>query len=324
MFGQFLDQHRINTLAEQILMSFELRLPADGPENADYRVKPIDDTQLMVERTLFIDEEPSLIASTTVTRTISQLGMDITQYGILLFVILGIAIAITLFIVFQITVVRPIRVLRTDIANITGTMDYSMRAQIRNQDEIGALSREFNAMLGVIEANNEELKQLSETDPLTGLFNRLAMDKKLQQAWHILIRTGDPLTVMLVDIDHFKAYNDYYGHQAGDDCLKKVARILQNAAKRDSDMVARYGGEEFLIVLPSTSRASAQDIAENMQRHIADENIEHSASSVGSQVTASIGIATQVPSPEGSVSGLIGAADRALYRAKENGRNRIE
>jgi diguanylate cyclase (GGDEF)-like protein len=242
----------------------------------------------------------------------------------LLFVILGVAIAITLFIVFQITVVRPIRDLRTDIASITGSMDYSMRAQIRNQDEIGALSRDFNTMLGLIEANNQELKQLSETDPLTGLFNRLAMDKKLQQAWHLLIRTSDPLTVMLVDIDYFKAYNDHYGHQAGDDCLKKVAQILQNAAKRDSDMVARYGGEEFLIVLPGTSRASAQNIAAVLQQHIAEENIEHSASSVDSRVTVSIGIAAQAPSPAESVSELIGAADRALYQAKENGRNRIE
>lgn len=327
LFGQFLDQHRINTLAEQILMSFELSLPSEtqkASDNSRYQIKPIDDSRLMAEKSIYIDGEPALNASTEVTRSISQLGKSITRYGMLLFIILGVAIAITLFIVFQITVVRPIRDLRTDIASITGTMDYSMRAQIRNQDEIGALSRDFNTMLGLIEANNQELKQLSETDPLTGLFNRLAMDKKLQQAWQILTRTGDSLALMLIDIDDFKAYNDHYGHQAGDDCLKKVAQILQNAAKRDSDMVARYGGEEFLIVLPGTSQASAQDIAAVLQQHIAEENIEHSASSVDSRVTVSIGIAAQVPSPAESVSGLIGAADRALYRAKENGRNRIE
>ena len=308
-------------------MSFELSLPTEtqtGSDNSHYQIKPIDDSRLMAQKSIYIDGEPALNASTEVTRSISQLGKSITRYGMLLFVILGVAIAITLFIVFQITVVRPIRDLRTDIASITGSMDYSMRAQIRNQDEIGALSRDFNTMLGLIEANNQELKQLSETDPLTGLFNRLAMDKKLQQAWHLLIRTSDPLTVMLVDIDYFKAYNDHYGHQAGDDCLKKVAQILQNAAKRDSDMVARYGGEEFLIVLPGTSRASAQNIAAVLQQHIPEENIEHSASSVDSRVTVSIGIAAQVPSPAESVSELIGAADRALYQAKENGRNRIE
>ena len=238
----------------------------------------------------------------------------------LLFVILGVAIAITLFIVFQITVVRPIRDLRTDIASITGSMDYSMRAQIRNQDEIGALSRDFNTMLGLIEANNQELKQLSETDPLTGLFNRLAMDKKLQQAWHLLIRTSDPLTVMLVDIDYFKAYNDHFGHQQGDEAIRQQSSILRGIFKRETDIIGRYGGEEFVVVLSDVNEEQLKQSCQKILLGWEETNLAHAPNAAHPFISCSIGaVITNTPG-DASIDSLIDVADKALYEAKDKGK----
>lgn len=292
---------------------------------------------------------PSLTVSATLPRSITRLGGEITQYAVALFIVLCILIVLTLVVLVQRVVVSPIRSLRKDISAIATAMDYSLRTTISNDDEIGALSREFNFMLELVESNNaallhlnaelatehenvlnaqtklrianKALKKQSETDALTGVKNRLALEKKLEQDWKLLGRTRDPLTVMLIDIDDFKGYNDYYGHQAGDECLKRVADILQQAARRDTDMAARYGGEEFVIVLPGTSVEDARVIAAGLLTAIRKENIEHARSSTGPYLTLSIGIASVVPDPVLSVEALIRGAAKALYQVKATGRN---
>jgi diguanylate cyclase (GGDEF)-like protein len=160
-------------------------------------------------------------------------------------------------------------------------------------------------------------------DGLTGLHNRRSLDQKLEREWHRCQRSGLPLSVALLDVDHFKLFNDTYGHGPGDDCLKAVGAALVGCIKRSSDMAARYGGEEFGVILPECDPNAAAAVAEEVRAAVESLAIAHSRSSAGSVVTVSVGVATLVPSEEALPSDLWVMADRLLYRAKESGRNRV-
>jgi diguanylate cyclase (GGDEF)-like protein len=160
-------------------------------------------------------------------------------------------------------------------------------------------------------------------DGLTGLHNRRSLDQKLEREWHRCQRSGLPLSVALLDVDHFKLFNDTYGHGTGDECLKAVGAALKGCIKRSSDMAARYGGEEFAIILPECDPTAAAAVAEEVRNAIEALAIGHSRSSAGSVVTVSVGIASLVPSEEAIPTDLWVMADRLLYRAKEGGRNRV-
>lgn len=172
-------------------------------------------------------------------------------------------------------------------------------------------------------AAKSELQRLSALDGLTGITNRRRFDEQLDQEWKRAARDGSPLSVILTDIDHFKAYNDHYGHLAGDDCLKRVAAALRDAVQRPGDLVARYGGEEFVAILPGTDSAGARAVAESMRRGVADLGIDHAASPTHSKVTSSLGAATIVPDETSVPATLVAAADEALYESKKAGRNRV-
>ena len=168
---------------------------------------------------------------------------------------------------------------------------------------------------------NMALEQLSRQDGLTGLGNRRLLDERLELAWENCARDGEWLTVVLVDIDHFKAFNDTYGHQAGDQALKQVARALQRCTHRASDLAARYGGEEFCILLPRTAQDGAERFAEHIVEAVRQLAIIHGGG-INGLVTISAGVATQRPESSGSATDLIGRADAALYQAKARGRDR--
>ncbi|MBU0514178.1 MAG: diguanylate cyclase [Proteobacteria bacterium] len=169
----------------------------------------------------------------------------------------------------------------------------------------------------------DELRRLSYRDGLTGVYNRRHFDDRLQREYDRLARQAEPLSLIMADIDYFKAYNDTYGHQAGDDCLKGVARSLAGALGRPADFLARYGGEEFAAVLPGTDLQGALHLAEVMHRAVTELDIEHRSSRVGARVTVSMGVATAVPVPESGPEQIIAVADQALYQAKQEGRDRI-
>ncbi len=174
-----------------------------------------------------------------------------------------------------------------------------------------------------LEQANERLEALSAQDPLTGVGNRRMFDEVLEREWRRAQRSGQPLSLLMVDIDSFKPYNDAYGHKRGDECLSQVASALSSSANRASDLVARYGGEEFAVILPATSSAGATAIAEALRMKVEALMIPHEASATARFVTISIGVGTGVPQ-EGSPSGyLIERADKALYLAKQEGRNRV-
>ncbi len=173
-----------------------------------------------------------------------------------------------------------------------------------------------------------ELERLACTDGLTGLANRRVFDATLEQEWAIARREKTPLSLLIADLDHFKLLNDYYGHQAGDECLREVARVIATTPHRPADLSARYGGEELAIILPRTREDGARMIAEHIRKAIEDLRIPHVMNQDhGEVVTASVGVATSLcldqKSPE-THHALIGVADRALYKAKHAGRNRVE
>lgn len=171
---------------------------------------------------------------------------------------------------------------------------------------------------------NETLLQLTHQDPLTQIANRRCFEHNLRLEWKRAQRLANPISMIMADIDHFKNYNDHYGHQAGDRCLQRVAALLQAKVQRPTDLVARYGGEEFVIVLPDTSLEAALALAETMRNGVQALRLEHAASPTATWVTLSMGVASLVPDDDSTSAQLLQIADRALYRAKAAGRNRSE
>lgn len=170
---------------------------------------------------------------------------------------------------------------------------------------------------------NRKLERLADLDALTGLPNRRALERKLNESWHMCARLGEPLAIALLDIDFFKPYNDNYGHGEGDKCLRGVAQTLATHLRRGTDMVARYGGEEFAVVLPLTSAENAAAFVEELRAGVAASHMVHDFSPVADRVTISGGIADSIPPAGGGWRAVLEEADRALYAAKEQGRNRI-
>ncbi|MBM9578434.1 diguanylate cyclase [Leptospira sp. 201903070] len=181
--------------------------------------------------------------------------------------------------------------------------------------------KELEKLTDQLQEVNAYLLAIARTDGLTGLFNRRYFDEVLATEWKRCWRTGNSVALLMLDIDHFKLYNDTYGHQAGDQCLKQVSGAIRECARRAGDVAARYGGEEFAVILPETSESNAVIVSRNILEKIEKLRVPHSASKTSSIVTVSIGMATLSPSPENSITELIERADKALYLAKEEGRN---
>lgn len=179
-------------------------------------------------------------------------------------------------------------------------------------------------LLKDLEDANQELHDASRSDILTEVSNRRHFDEHLAEVWEQVKRDGGEVALMMIDVDHFKAYNDRYGHPAGDACLKAVASALKRRLRGPGDLIARYGGEEFIAVLGGTSLQTVRGAAERIRRGIEGLNLLHATSSTHAVVTVSIGVATLNPSdPGATTTRLISAADEALYQAKQGGRNRV-
>ncbi|NES04860.1 MAG: diguanylate cyclase [Okeania sp. SIO2F4] len=166
-----------------------------------------------------------------------------------------------------------------------------------------------------------ELNNFASIDSLTGISNRRIFDQTLGKEWQTCQREKQPLALIIMDIDYFKKYNDYYGHQKGDNCLIRVAQATYKVIKRPRDLVARYGGEEFAIILPNTDRKGAMTIANMVQQQIKELAIPHERSEVSPFVSVSLGISCVIPTTESSPNTLVDMADRAMYTAKQQGRN---
>lgn len=186
------------------------------------------------------------------------------------------------------------------------------------------LESEVAARTEALERANQELQRLVSLDGLTQIANRRHFDERLGMAWRRCLRTQQPLALLLIDVDDFKAYNDFYGHPAGDQVLRDLARLLVAQQRRPDDLAARYGGEEFLLLLPDCDVDAASAEAQTLHRALRELHLPHARSRTGAFVSASIGVAVCVPTPAHEPIELLAAADAALYRAKAGGRNRTE
>jgi len=174
-----------------------------------------------------------------------------------------------------------------------------------------------------IRVATQELERLANLDGLTQIANRRCFEAHLQQEWARAVREKNSLTLILCDVDHFRLYNETYGHQAGDDCLRQLALVLDRTAKRPGDLAARYGGEEFAIILPNTNTSGGIVVAYSIQESVAHLQLPQTGAGRKVEISLSIGVATVVPSQEISPATLTELSDRALYTAKERGRNQI-
>lgn len=197
-----------------------------------------------------------------------------------------------------------------------------LNAKMRALQRLDQMRRKLVDLSNELSIANQRLEELSHQDGLTGIANRRAFDFLIERQFREAKRRSEPLSIVLCDVDHFKAYNDHYGHPAGDECLKQVAAALARTCKRGIDVAARYGGEEFALLLPDTPIEGAVRVADNARRELATLAIAHAQSSTGSLVTFSAGIASLSIERDGSPRDLVTRADEALYRAKQLGRNR--
>ncbi len=195
-------------------------------------------------------------------------------------------------------------------------------ASLGNALLYGSLEDRVLERTRALESANRQLETLSITDALTGLANRRHFTRVLDAEWERALRSGRSITVLMIDVDRFKSYNDHYGHPGGDECLRLVAETLARATRGVTDVACRYGGEEFVVILPEADLTAARAVAERARTAVADLRLPHVACDAGI-VTVSVGVAAVVPSPAATSEDLVAAADAALYRAKENGRNRV-
>ncbi len=197
-----------------------------------------------------------------------------------------------------------------ELARLHGQLAASQQALLRSEGQL----REANALLS----------ELSIRDGLTGLYNRRRFDQVFDMEWRRSLRSMRPLALLMIDVDNFKDLNDTYGHQRGDDCLREIARVLEDQPRRGHDMVARFGGEEFAVLLPGADVSGALRIAENVRRAVEGQKMEHKRSATGPWVTVSVGVSSRTPQVGETPETMLYDADMALYMAKQLGRNRVE
>lgn len=206
-----------------------------------------------------------------------------------------------------------------DVVHVVRNADREVEALIGFMFDISERKKTEQELIRL----KQELEALSYRDGLTGVANRRMFDNTLEEEWRSARRNRQPLSLILLDIDYFKEFNDHYGHVEGDHCLKKVGQALEAAATRPRDFVARYGGEEFVMVLPATDARAAHMIAERCRNEVFKLQIPHTASAVSQMLTVSLGVGTIIPAHEDDLTVFVEAVDRSLYDAKQSGRNRI-
>ncbi len=216
-----------------------------------------------------------------------------------------------------------------DRAFASGATDYItkpinlsiLRQRVRNLVRQSYLIKN---QLSELQQANQNLKLLANIDSLTKLSNRRDFDRYIEQEWERMKRSRSPLSLIMCDVDFFKNYNDKYLHPNGDKCLIKVAMAMRNTVRRSGDLVARYGGEEFAVILPNTDALGAVSVAEKIRLAVTDLQITHESSAIAPYVTVSVGVSTIIPTHESEFQTLIDTADRALYQAKSQGRDRVK
>lgn len=347
LMGRFLNASMLTTLREQTRLSFDIVDPsADAslicpktemrPGHAaglTYYTKA--DGEYMLSCAGFHDEAGNTLFDVQYRfpRETTRKGIDSIRYAVLLVIGSGVTVLVILNLMLQAVVLKPLQRLTDHAARLQAEGSSSLRLGLERKDEIGVLANTLDSLVRTISERtvelqraNERLTQLSLNDAMTGIANRRMFDAYLRQEWRRAMREQAPLSVMMADVDHFKRFNDTYGHQQGDMCLIGVAAVMQLHMQRPADLLARYGGEEFAVVLPDTDAEGARHMAEVLRQAVMDLRIDHATSEAATCVTLSIGVVTVIPAPQdgdGGMDLLLEHADQALYQAKNAGRNLV-
>lgn len=332
VMGRLLNAALLEELAEQTRFAFTFQqgVPAVGQGSLRFDKS---DPQYLISYQPFADlhgRHDFLIRLET-PRRIFQTVRKMNRHALHFLALASLVLVGLMSVALQHIVLGPICQLKEHARAIRTGGDLSTRLQLRRRDEIGQLANEFDTMMTEIDQKSEELatanselQRLSGEDAVTLLANRRQFDVCLDREWRCLLRQQRPLALLLCDIDFFKPYNDSYGHQQGDRCLRAVAQAIKEAAHRPADLVSRFGGEEFAVILVDADQEGALAVAESIRNAVRLLEIPHRASLVDRYVTLSVGTASLVPQAELSPEHLIDWADQALYRAKRLGRNRVE
>jgi diguanylate cyclase (GGDEF)-like protein len=306
----------------QLPVSVDLADHADGHGPA-WRKLSADD--IVVDYILpTLDDRPAYRISTRLS--LLEFNAEVEDTALLLFLTHVTSAAIALLLAYLVLMRFLIRPVQRMCANIYRALDTTELPPVstRGLSEFHQLALSFNRLMEDVHRNRSNLENLSLTDELTQLANRRAFNSMLEREWARSCRYELEISLLLIDIDYFKKYNDHYGHQAGDQVLRQVAEVLRKTVQRREDLAARYGGEEFAIVLATTGLDSALVLAERVRRGVEELAIPHAGSEVADCLTLSIGVASCTPLGSGESGCFVECADRALYRAKEAGRNGLQ
>ena len=353
IMGRFFNQDLINKLAEQTRIDFQILITKTNlVTEFPYQIEKLSSNSLLISK-IFPDINGNTIflIKVKLPRKIVKHGLTNIRYALFSIIISGLIVLIVMMFILQRTITCPLQYLTKHVLAVKEKTDFSLHLSMQRQDEIGILAREFDSMLAKIEeqtfelerANgelkkdinkhdqaekdlqtaNKKLELLATMDGLTQIANRRKFDEYIEQLWKQLERDKKTISLIMCDVDCFKLYNDTYGHQLGDDCLRAVAQAICKHTKRPLDLAARYGGEEFAVILPDTDSNSALHIANAIRKEVQQLKITHASSWVKQCVTLSLGVSNLKPNISFSVKLFIELADKALYEAKKQGRNGI-
>ncbi len=301
-------------------VSYDIRLSIGTPLN-----EPILHGILQKGLNAITDAERQTIKNRWINATKEQSIFKQSQFWLVVGSLIAVAVALLMVILVWNRTLRRLVAERTQ--ELVNEQQALKKSQERNLSFITSYNHELEKQIAERTADlseaNYKLQLLSEVDGLTGISNRRKFDMDMDREWRRAVREKLPLALLMLDIDHFKEFNDLYGHQAGDHCLQQVAAILTAAMQRAGDMVARYGGEEFVAILPGLSAQAAGEVAEKIRLAIENMHIPHQGNLPLGVVTISIGVVSMIPDTEMVASALLHQADANLYRAKREGRNRV-
>lgn len=336
LMGRMVDVRRVTQWQEQTGMGLRLLAANAAPASlhwwqgalAEHRLGPRDmAVQVQSQRNLSyvqltgLDGQPVAMLEASAPRELYVRTQALQARVIVQAMLSALCIAVLLAAAVHWMLVRRLRAFTAQLQDLASAAAWSRRVRVSGKDELGVLASEVNLMLDMIEGQVNDLTAQSMTDTLTALPNRRAFDMRLALEFGRARRQAHALSLLVLDVDFFKRFNDRYGHPAGDVALHAVAEVLGSACTRAEDFAARMGGEEFAVLLPNTPMDGAVDIALRIERLLAAQAIPHADSAVSAHLTASIGIAS-IHAQDETAHALVERADRALYAAKEQGRNR--
>ncbi|MFC2074143.1 diguanylate cyclase [Campylobacterota bacterium] len=312
-----------STHADISLLSIEdLSLDQNAKDN-EFLIDIIDDENLVSYGYLRgLDDKISIAVEVGLKREFVIQSEELILFLFIFVSILGFISLVASLYLMRKSISQPLSKLVEYISNIRNDDNYKKCELNKREDEIGLLAKEFSLLLNKLSKTNEALLKAARIDTLTGLPNRLDMEEKFQRIKDISAREGKEFSILMLDIDYFKNYNDTYGHVKGDEVLTRIAHEMDKSSMRPGDYFARYGGEEFIALLENTGKNGAIEVAKRILKNIENLHLEHQSSLVTKKIiTISIGCLSVVAQKDDTQEYLINMADEALYRAKEKGRD---